>query len=280
MSIDFAKLTEPFALEDIEWRVGNRTKKGDKATLLPYLTSRAVQKRLDEAVGPAHWRDSYVPITAKQIGFVCTLELEVSPGVWVGKADGADVTDIESIKGGISDALKRAAVKWGIGRYLYDLPEARYLQIREGYAPDNDTAVNCPIGDGDSKKPGHVLIPKLPAWALPPTSSARKSESAPTSKTTAAAEEPKAAQAAKTDDPKPQANQTGPAATNGEKLTRAQKLVARCVKLEEQLGAARVQDARREARVPAGDLAGIGLSEEELVKYGTALSARGTARAA
>ena len=38
---------------------------------------------------------------------------------WVTKTDGADDTTIEGAKGGISDALKRAAVQFGIGRYLY-----------------------------------------------------------------------------------------------------------------------------------------------------------------
>ena len=37
------------------------------------------------------------------------------------KADGAGQTDMEAEKGALSDALKRAAVRWGIGRYLYDL---------------------------------------------------------------------------------------------------------------------------------------------------------------
>jgi hypothetical protein len=41
--------------------------------------------------------------------------------VWVRKSDGAGETQVEGEKGAISDALKRAAVKWGIGRYLYDL---------------------------------------------------------------------------------------------------------------------------------------------------------------
>lgn len=165
MTIDFRALAQPFAPNDIEWRVGQRSKDGTKASLLCYLTSRAVQVRLDEVVGPASWRDSYLPITEgpKTIGFMCTLELEVAPGVWVGKTDVADTTDIEPLKGGISGALKRAAVKWGIGRYLYGV-DSRYHPIRDGYGPDN--AVYCPIGD--KKAPGHIVPPQLPDWAMPP----------------------------------------------------------------------------------------------------------------
>ena len=34
----------------------------------------------------------------------------------------ADNTVIERVKGGLSNAMKRAGVQWGIGRYLYKLP--------------------------------------------------------------------------------------------------------------------------------------------------------------
>lgn len=53
---------------------------------------------------------------------------------WVSKVDGAENTDIETVKGGISDSFKRAAVQWGIGRYLYKVgslwvPIDKYKQI-------------------------------------------------------------------------------------------------------------------------------------------------------
>jgi hypothetical protein len=41
---------------------------------------------------------------------------------WLWKADGAGDTDVEAEKGALSDAFKRAAVRWGVGRYLYGLP--------------------------------------------------------------------------------------------------------------------------------------------------------------
>jgi hypothetical protein len=193
--IDFRALAQPFPADEIEWRVGQKSKDGKKATVLAYLTSRAVQNRLDEVVGPARWRDSYTPVMegAKTIGYLCTLELEVGEGRWVGKTDVSDLTDIEALKGGISGALKRAAVKWGIGRYLYGL-EARYLPIQEGYGPDG--AVYVPLGD---KGPGHIVPPKLPEWALPPKA---KAEEAPKPEP---AEEPKKASRAKAkEQPKPE----------------------------------------------------------------------------
>ena len=49
---------------------------------------------------------------------VCRLSCNVK-GTVITKSDGADDSNIEGAKGGISDSLKRAAVQWGIGRYLY-----------------------------------------------------------------------------------------------------------------------------------------------------------------
>ena len=60
---------------------------------------------------------------------MCKLSINCD-GRSVVKVDGADHTNIEAYKGGISSALKRAASAWGIGRYLYKLPrtEARFLE--------------------------------------------------------------------------------------------------------------------------------------------------------
>lgn len=165
MTIDFEALAAPFPAADLDWRVGNKSSRGDKATLLVYLTSRAVMQRLDDVVGPAGWRDAYSPLVEgmKTVGYLCELSVEVAPGQWVSKVDGADLTDIEAIKGGISSALKRAAVKWGIGRYLYDVDSA-WHKILDGYGPDGKS-VYCPIGA--EKKPGHILIPVLADKYLP-----------------------------------------------------------------------------------------------------------------
>lgn len=116
--MDFAQLSAPFAPEAIHWRAQTVTSNGDKALALAYLDARDVQDRLDAVCGPANWRDSYVETPKGRT--ICTLEVRVD-GEWIGKSDGAGDTDVEGEKGSISDALKRAAVKWGIGRYLYDL---------------------------------------------------------------------------------------------------------------------------------------------------------------
>jgi hypothetical protein len=112
-----AALAAPFDPEIISWRVGSTTGDKKKGMALGYIDARDVMERLDTVVGPANWQDRYEfhgPRT------VCYLSLRID-GEWITKADGAGDSDVESEKGAISDALKRAAVKWGIGRYLYDL---------------------------------------------------------------------------------------------------------------------------------------------------------------
>jgi len=128
-------LHTPFPAAEIEWRVGSTN--GDKTSglALAYLTARHVMERLDAVCGPENWQDRYEFHGART---VCYLSLRIGDE-WVTKADGAGDSDVEAEKGAISDALKRAAVKWGIGRYLYDLgnvwvdvePAGRSVRIKK-----------------------------------------------------------------------------------------------------------------------------------------------------
>lgn len=117
--IDFNALRAPFAPEDIHWRAQTVTGNGDKALALAYIDARNVMERLDAVCGPEGWRDSYVETGKGRV--ICTLSLRIGDE-WVSKSDGAGETDVEGDKGALSDALKRAAVKWGVGRYLYSMP--------------------------------------------------------------------------------------------------------------------------------------------------------------
>lgn len=118
--INFTQLVAPFGLDDLEFRAGATNADKSKALALAYITSRAVMNRLDEVVGPTNWRDEYRP--GPDGGVICGLSLRLE-GEWITKWDGAENTNFEAIKGGLSDAFKRAAVKWGIGRYLYNTPD-------------------------------------------------------------------------------------------------------------------------------------------------------------
>ena len=113
-------LREPFPEKQIKWRVDQCSVPKKKAMLLCYLDARDVAARLDRVVGPAGWRVSYEPW---QGGSLCTLSLRCpETGEWVSKQDVGTGNQFEKVKGACSDALKRAAAAWGIGRYLYAAP--------------------------------------------------------------------------------------------------------------------------------------------------------------
>jgi len=116
----WARLAAPFALDELEWRVGATTKAKDKGMCLVYVTNRAIMERLDDVVGPPNWRPEFLLGRGKSV--LCGLALRID-GEWIVKWDGAEETDTEPVKGGISGAMKRAAVQWGIGRYLYAMPD-------------------------------------------------------------------------------------------------------------------------------------------------------------
>lgn len=118
MSIDFAALAAPFDPARVSWRIGTMKKDGSGGMALAYIDARDVMRRLDAVVGPENWRDHYPERADKTT--ICVLSIRVN-GEWIAKEDGAGATDIEAEKGALSDAFKRSAVKWGIGRYLYDI---------------------------------------------------------------------------------------------------------------------------------------------------------------
>lgn len=107
-----------FPREAISWRAQTMTKDGSKAMALAYIDARDVMERLDAICGPENWQDRYEFDGPRTI---CYLSVRIGDE-WITKADGAGDTQVEAEKGSISGAFKRAAVKWGIGRYLYDLP--------------------------------------------------------------------------------------------------------------------------------------------------------------
>jgi hypothetical protein len=116
----FDKLSAHFPVDAIHWRAQSVTdKNGGAALALAYLDARDVMDRLDEVCRPEGWQDSYSETPRGRL--ICTLSVLTPDGHWIAKSDGAGDTDVEGDKGAISDAFKRAAVKWGIGRYLYDL---------------------------------------------------------------------------------------------------------------------------------------------------------------
>src|SRR5262249_31209106 len=124
MSDLFERLAAPFPANKVSWRVGPTTKDKTRGMALAYIDARDVMERLDAACGPGGWQTSYPHATGKT---VCEIGINVD-GEWLWKADGAGDSDMEAEKGALSDAFKRAAVRWGVGRYLYDV-ESPWVEI-------------------------------------------------------------------------------------------------------------------------------------------------------
>lgn len=113
------RLEIPFQNSQVSWRIGRKTPDKKRAKLLAYIDARDVMERLDKAVGFGNWQCRYNLAEAGLL--VCEIGLRID-GEWVWRANGAGDTQVEAEKGKCSDAFKRAAVLWGIGRYLYGLP--------------------------------------------------------------------------------------------------------------------------------------------------------------
>lgn len=102
-----------------QWKIQSFNKAKTKASCVAYIDARDVMDLLDRAVGAENWSDKYYEVRGQ---IMCSLGLRMSQNedfIW--KSDTGSAGDIEAEKSVVSDAFKRAAVKWGIGRFLYDL---------------------------------------------------------------------------------------------------------------------------------------------------------------
>lgn len=139
------QLKNPFDPKFVKWRVGATNGDKTKGIALAYIDSREVKKRLDEVCGLAGWQDR---LTEVDKGFVSEIDIWIN-NRWVTRSNAAGLTQVEAVKGGASDAFKRAAAKWGVGHYLYYLPNV-WVAIK-------------PQG----KSYALAEIPELPDWARP-----------------------------------------------------------------------------------------------------------------
>ena len=127
-----AALAKPFAPEDLEWRLQMAFENEMRGIAVPYVTNRAIQNRLDDVAGPENWYNEYRPWhgTGKKEAQICGISIYFEGRGFITKWDGAEDSDIEPVKGGLSDSMKRAAVQWGIGRILYEM-DTVYVNIEK-----------------------------------------------------------------------------------------------------------------------------------------------------
>lgn len=114
----FAMLAAPF--EPLEIRQRQKTKNPADG-YLSYITARTAMNRFDNVVGPEYWEDTYE--TFGDGGVQCHLKVTLPDGRKIVKSGLGGVSQMSDSsndeKGGESAAFKRAAVKFGVGRYLY-----------------------------------------------------------------------------------------------------------------------------------------------------------------
>lgn len=111
-----------------QWKIQSFNKAKTKASCVAYIDARDVMDLLDRAVGFNNWQDKYYECRGQ---IMCSLGIRLGENqefVW--RSDTGSAGDIEAEKSIVSDAFKRAAVKWGIGRFLYDL-RIQWVDIAE-----------------------------------------------------------------------------------------------------------------------------------------------------
>lgn len=163
-------LRAPFKPEDISWKPQTVDYKAKTALAVAYADPRAYVDRLNEVFGVGGWSDAYrftvtpfnkfikgkkawgdkpatedKEVAGNKVIVVATLSIQ-EHNIDVSSTGDSDASDDNAATSAEAQAFKRAAMKLGLGRYLYELPKqtARY---------DNGKWLDGP--------------PKLPDWALP-----------------------------------------------------------------------------------------------------------------
>lgn len=120
----YAKLAAPFEASEVKFKPQSFNKEKTKAMACAYIDARLVMDRLDECVGVSNWQDKYTLMDGGNV--MCSLTVRLGDE-WITKTDvggpSEQPDDGDKCKAAFSDALKRAAVKFGIGRYLYRFPQ-------------------------------------------------------------------------------------------------------------------------------------------------------------
>jgi hypothetical protein len=123
-------LQDPFDPAEVDFRVqGRANDQAGRAQVVAYIDARAVQDRLDTVVGAGNWSFDWTPLV------IDNGEVMVAKGTLtihgISKSDVGSASNFEQSLGAVSHCFKRAAVHWGIGRYLYNLPMT-WVQVERG----------------------------------------------------------------------------------------------------------------------------------------------------
>ena len=154
----FTQLAEPFDAAEIKWRVTHTSQDGSRGAVIAFADPRAYTDRLNQLFTPSGWTRNYDVTTVSAVSrqkrdkiiqtgkvlVTCTLTI-AKLGTHSGSGEQwAD--EQNAMTAAEAQAFKRSASCFGLGRYLYNLPETW-------------------VSLDDHGKP--IKLPTLPAWALP-----------------------------------------------------------------------------------------------------------------
>ncbi len=191
-----AALAAPFEPREVKYKP--QSVKNNRCLAMAYIDARLIQDRLDEVLGVENWEDGYKILVDGSV--MCRLRVKLGDR-WISKTDVGSPSEQpdggDRLKAAFSDALKRAAVKFGIGRYLYRLA-AQWV-------------------DYDPVKKQIIQVPQMPAFGIPKSKTLSPAATQPKVE---APKPPPQAEAPKVEAPKPEALKTTGLPTNGQELHR------------------------------------------------------------
>jgi hypothetical protein len=150
MNLEDLKKEIPF-----KWRVQSVNQYN--ANCVAYIDARQVQDLLDEVCEPENWQCKY---SEHKGNLFCSIGIRVlwdtehiNEDNWVWKSDCGTESNIEKQKGESSDAFKRAAVMWGVGRFLYakDIIKLPVKEKNAKFLPYSEKTKKFVYGDDISK---------------------------------------------------------------------------------------------------------------------------------
>jgi len=137
-------LAAPFREADVSWVVvATSNKNTPQMTELwaPYLEADPIIDRLDEVLGPDGWSLDIEAVGER--GAICRLTILGVMKAGAGQIAADQKTD-QPFKAAATDALKRAAVLFGIGRYLHKVQNEWRKPTAEGARPKRGAGPKAP----------------------------------------------------------------------------------------------------------------------------------------
>jgi hypothetical protein len=154
----YRQLSEPFDISEIKWRVTHRNRDGSRGAVIAFADPRAYTDRLNQLFTPSGWTRNYDVTTVSAVSrvkrdkIIQTGKVLVTCALTIARlgchsGSGEEWADEENaMTASEAQAFKRAAMCFGLGRYLYKLTET-WVPLDEYGKPTS--------------------LPALPQWALP-----------------------------------------------------------------------------------------------------------------